>query len=251
MSFWCGFDGWMVRCFLRGVTTAALTSAICLASACARSERTRASVTAQIHPPRVSVSADEALRRLMEGNARFVADEPKHPNLGGERRVETRAGQTPFAVILGCSDSRVPPDLVFDTGLGDLFGVRVAGNVTDDVVIGSIEYAVDHLGTRLILVLGHEKCGAVAAAVEAAETDADLPGHIQSLVEAIEPALRDTPHPERERLDGAVRANVRYVTERLRHAAPILSKAVKSGDLKVVGGYYDLKTGRVEIIDGR
>jgi carbonic anhydrase len=186
---------------------------------------------------------------LIDGNARFVAGRLEHPNLSAERRSETRQGQKPFAIILGCSDSRVPADLVFDTGLGDLFVVRVAGNVTDDVVIGSIEYAVEHLGSRLILVLGHEKCGAVAAAMAAAETDEHLPGHIDSLVEAIDPALREMPASTRDRLDDAVRANVRYVTDQLRHAHPILSHAVKSGELQIVGAYYDLESGRVEVID--
>ncbi len=231
-----------------------VASVVCVIAAilsgCARSEPPAAAPAAHAsHSAPANVSADDALRRLVDGNARFVASTNVHPNLDVQRRLQVRQGQTPFAIILGCSDSRVPADLVFDTGLGDLFVVRVAGNVTDDVVIGSIEYAVDHLGTNLVLVLGHEKCGAVDAALHAAESHDPVPGHINSLVEAIEPAIRELHSATDNRLDEAVRANVRYVTQRLRHAHPILSKAVEDGKLNVVGAYYDLETGQVQVID--
>jgi carbonic anhydrase len=206
-------------------------------------------ITGHSHPNANSpVSADDALNRLMTGNARFAAEKSSHPNISAERRKDVKQGQAPYAVVLGCADSRLSPELIFDAGLGDLFVVRVAGNVTDDIVIGSIEYAVEHLGSRLIVVLGHEKCGAVDAALSAADTHSHMYGHIQSLVDAIDPALRGMSNSPGDRLDDAVRANVRYVTNQLEHSKPILEEFMTSGGLRIVGGYYDLESGRVELL---
>src|SRR4051795_13565486 len=141
-----------------------------------------ASATAWGQPaPARSLPADRALARLLEGNGRYARHKEQHPDETLARRKELETGQHPFAVILSCADSRVPPELVFDQGLGDLFVIRVAGNIADDDVLGSIEYAVEHLHTKLILVLGHEKCGAVSAAVEGNHD----PGHLESLLSAI------------------------------------------------------------------
>ena len=188
-----------------------------------------------------SVTADEALARLKAGNERFVSGKVVHPNSDAERRTEVAKGQKPFAIIVGCSDSRVGPEVVFDQGLGDLFVVRTAGNVVDDVALGSIEYAVEHLGAPMILVLGHTHCGAVAAAVAGGEAH----GHVESVVERIKPAVEETKGKPGDAVDNAVRANVRNVVNQLRNAGPILSGMVKSGKLKVVGGVYDLDAGKV------
>src|SRR5262249_5592987 len=149
--------------------------------------------------------------------------------------------QAPFAVIVSCSDSRVGPELVFDQGLGDLFVIRTAGEVLDDPGLGSIEYAVDHLHVPLVVVLGHERCGAVSAALEGGTA----PGHIASLVTAIQPAVKASHGEPGDPLDNAVHTNVRDVVRRLKGAGPILSEAVHAGALKILGAYYDLDTGVV------
>src|SRR5579862_1732711 len=178
--------------------------------------------------PVTNITADEAMARLKAGNERFVAGKVEHPNAGAERRAEVAKGQKPFVIIVGCSDSRVGPEVVFDQGLGDLFVIRTAGNVVDDVALGSIEYAADHFGVPVILVLGHTRCGAVIAAVGGGEA----PGHIGSIVEKIKPAVQETKGKEGDAVDNAIRANVRNVVHRLRNATPILSGLVKSGKLK-------------------
>jgi carbonic anhydrase len=195
--------------------------------------------------PGATITADDALARLRAGNERFVAGDLSHPNTGPDRRAEVAKGQVPFAIIVGCSDSRVGPEVVFDQGLGDLFVIRTAGNVVDDVALGSIEYAADHLGAPVILVLGHTRCGAVSAAVAGGEAH----GHIGSIVEKIKPAVEETRGKPGDPVDNAVRANVRHVVRQLRGASPILSKLVKAGKLRVVGACYDLDTGRVEFLE--
>jgi carbonic anhydrase len=152
--------------------------------------------------------------------------------------------QKPIAVIVSCSDSRVPPELVFDQGLGDLFDVRTAGHVVGDMELGSIEYAAEHLGTPLIVVLGHERCGAVTAAVSGGEA----PGHIPAVVKAIAPAVAETKSAGGDAVENAMRANVRDTVRALRSSDPVLSHLVHEGKLKVVGGRYDLDTGQVEIL---
>ena len=198
--------------------------------------------------PPAGVGPEEALARLMAGNRRYAAQRARRPNQTGRRRVEVAAGQHPFAIVLGCADSRVPPEIVFDQGLGDLFVVRVAGNIADDAAVGSFEYAVEHLEQRLILVLGHDRCGAVAAAVEAAEKGGDAPGHLGALLGPIRPAVERARGRGGDLLGNAVRANVESVVERLQASEPVLAPAAKTGRLKIVGGRYDLRSGRVELI---
>ncbi len=189
-------------------------------------------------------SADQALADLMAGNKRYVAARLTYPNQTVARRAEVAKGQHPFAVILGCADSRVPPEIIFDQGLGDLFVIRVAGNVVDDVVMDSIEYAAEHLGVQLIVVLGHTRCGAVDATVKGGEAA----GHIRSLVEAIRPAVEKAKGQPGDLLTNAVKANVEMVVDRLKSSKPILAESVEAGRLKIVGARYDLESGVVEII---
>jgi carbonic anhydrase len=198
------------------------------------------------HPEQPTVAPAEAVSKLKEGNGRYISGNLQHPGQTTERRAELAKDQHPFAVILSCSDSRVPPEIVFDQGLGDLFVVRVAGNVIDDHGLGSIEYAVDHLGARLIVVLGHQSCGAVKAAREAIAAKSKAPGHIQSLVTAIKPVVEAT---AKDDLDTTVKANVKHVVQALRSSTPILKAKVDSGEVQVIGGYYSLDTGAVSLLD--
>ena len=198
------------------------------------------------HPDQPSVAPAEAISKLKEGNGRYTSGNLQHPGQTTERRTELAKTQHPFAAIISCSDSRVPPEIVFDQGLGDLFVVRVAGNVINDEGLGSIEYTVDHLGTRLILVLGHQSCGAVKAARETIAAKGKAPGHIESLVTAIKPAVEAT---AKDDLDATVKANVKNVVQALRSSTPILKAEVDSGKIKVIGGYYSLDTGAVTFLD--
>ena len=198
------------------------------------------------HPDQPSVAPAEAISKLKEGNGRYTSGSLQHPGQTSDRRTELANVQHPFAVIVSCSDSRVPPEIVFDQGLGDLFIVRVAGNVMNDQGLGSIEYAVDHLGSRLILVLGHQRCGAVDAAKQTIAAKGKAPGHIQSLVTAIKPAVEAT---AKDDLDTTIKANVKNVVQALRSSTPILKAEVDSGKIQVVGGYYSLDTGAVTFLD--
>jgi carbonic anhydrase len=198
------------------------------------------------HPDQPSVAPAEAISKLKEGNGRYTSGNLQHPGQTAERRTELAKTQHPFATIVSCSDSRVPPEIVFDQGLGDLFIVRVAGNVINDEGLGSVEYSVDHLGTHLILVLGHQSCGAVKAARETIAAKGKAPGHIQSLVTAIKPAVEAT---AKDDLDATVKANVKNVVQALRSSTPILKAEVDSGKIQVVGGYYSLDTGAVAFLD--
>ena len=189
--------------------------------------------------PAPSVGADAALAKLKEGNLRFATSEVSQSKPTAARRTETAEAQHPFAVIIGCGDSRVSPELVFDQNLGDLFVIRTAGNLVDDHALGSIEYAVEHLGARLIVVLGHTRCGAVTAALESDHA----PGHIQSLVRDIQPAVKAAKGKPGDALAAAITENARQV------AAQIKAKAVL-GDLakevRIVFAIYDLGTGKIE-----
>jgi carbonic anhydrase len=191
------------------------------------------------------VSPAEALERLKAGNQRFVVGKLEHPRQGAERRTELATSQHPFAVVLGCADSRTSPEVVFDQGLGDVFVVRVAGNILNDETVGSIEYAVEHLGAKLIVVLGHEHCGAVKAARETIAAKAEAPGHIQSLVKAIAPAVETTSGADAE---ATAKANELHVAQELRESAPILKKLVEKGTISVMAAHYDLDTGSVEFL---
>jgi carbonic anhydrase len=197
------------------------------------------------HSDQPSVAPAEAMTKLKEGNSRYVSGS-QHPGQTAERRTELARTQHPFAAVLSCSDSRVPPEVVFDQGIGDLFIVRVAGNVINDEGLGSLEYTVDHLGTRLILVLGHQRCGAVDAARETIAAKGKAPGHIQSLVTAIKPAVETT---AKDDLETTIKANVKNVVQALRSSTPILKAEVDSGKIQVIGGYYSLDTGAVTFLD--
>jgi carbonic anhydrase len=195
---------------------------------------------------------DAVLARLIEGNKRFVAGTP---SLLSRRRPEDFAalaeGQAPTAIVVACADSRVAPELVFDQGVGDLFVVRVAGNVVTGagpVVKGSLEFAVAELGARLILVLGHSACGAVKAAVAHIDNKDVLPGAIEGLVDLIRPAVGDAAGRPGDKVENVIKSNVRRCVQTIKGLDPILAKHAGSGDLKVVGGVYDLKSGRVEIL---
>ena len=193
-----------------------------------------------------TVNPDEALKLLLAGNQRFVGgnlDSVTRDEMA-QRRAELVQGQKPFAIVLCCSDSRVGPEIVFDQELGNIFVVRTAGEVLDAAGIGSIEYAVAHLGSPLVLVLGHEYCGAVAAAV----ADAKEPGRIADIVKAIRPAVAKTKAQPGDPLHNAVLANVRDIAARLRSTGPIVSEGVKAGRLKVTGAVFSLKTGKVELV---
>jgi carbonic anhydrase len=188
------------------------------------------------------VAPADALARLKAGNQRFVTGKLQHPNQNPKRRTELATGQRPFAIVLGCADSRTSPEVLFDQGLGDLFVVRVAGNVIDDHALASIEYAVDHLGARLIVVLGHQRCGAVQAAKETLDSKAEAPAHINSLVAAIRPAVEATRGAD---VESTIKANVENVVQSLRSSEPVLKKEVEAGAVTVVGAYYSLDSGAV------
>jgi carbonic anhydrase len=187
------------------------------------------------------------LSNLKQGNQRFASHMQKHPDQGGKRVHQLAQGQHPIATVLACADSRVPPEIVFDQGLGDLFVVREAGHVADDATLGSIEYAVEHLKTPLIVVLGHESCGAVTAAVDVMDSHQPAGGHIELLVEDIRPAVQEAgTHGSREsRIARAVTANVKLVMGQLTRNDAALAKAVRAGAVRIVGAVYDLHTGRI------
>ncbi len=198
-----------------------------------------------------------ALERLRAGNHRFVVGESE---LGAivtpARRAELAAGQTPFAVVLGCSDSRVPAELVFDQGLGELFVIRVAGNIVEPSHIGSVEYAADQCGTRLVVVLGHTGCGAVGATLEELRHPQSVRSpNLRSIVDCIGPAVEDLLDTElaadpEALYRAAVRANVSAAADRLRHSSEVLEHLIVSDGLVVVGAEYSLETGEVEFFDG-
>ncbi len=198
--------------------------------------------------PATGRDADSVLAQLFEGNKRFMKGDLAHPRRKPDDFVPLAEGQAPLAVIVGCADSRVAPELIFDQGMGDLFVVRVAGNVisgTGASLKGSIEYAVAELGVRLIVVLGHSQCGAVKAAIKHIDANDVLPGSIGGLVELIKPAVIAVKGKPGNVLDNAIKANVEQGVERLKRLEPILSDSVKKGALKVVGAVYDLRSGKV------
>ena len=226
------------RAFLRTAGLGALTTIL--------TPTMTAAGLAQVPPaPEPSpLTGDEALQKLVEGNRRHLSGEFTITQRLAERRQQVAKAQHPFAAILGCSDSRLPPEIVFDHSLGDLFVVRVAGNIVDMNGLASLEFAATQFGTPLILVLGHARCGAVAAAL--AETR--VPGHIVSLVDAIKPAVTMAKGQPGDPLDNAIRANIRHTVEELKTSQPILGDLVKAAKLKVAGAIYSLDTGRVEIL---
>jgi carbonic anhydrase len=196
-------------------------------------------------------SPDEALRELMAGNERFASGRAHSPRRSPADFRRLAESQHPFAAIVSCADSRVAPELLFDVGKGDIFVVRVAGNVVSGagaVVKGSIEYAVAELNVPLIMVLGHSNCGAVKAAMTHLDAHDTLPGAINELVELIKPAVIQSKGKFADPLSGAIYKNVQIGVERLKRLDPIVAPAVKEGKLKVVGGVYDLRTGKVTLV---
>ena len=201
------------------------------------------------------VTATHALERLRDGNRRFVSERQRERQPGKSRRNELVEGQAPFAIILGCSDSRVPAEIVFDQGLGDLFVIRVAGNVVAPSQIGSVEFAAERFGTRLVVVLGHSQCGAVAATLEELERPTEMRSpNLRSIVDRIRPAVQGLLEVGLSRDDGAlahhaVRANIRASVDHLRHGSAILERLIESDGLLVVGAEYALETGVVDFLD--
>jgi len=200
------------------------------------------------HAAEPAVPPEEALSRLMSGNARYVEGFAARPHADAPRRREVAGGQHPFAVILACADSRVPPELIFDQGLGDLFVIRVAGNVVDDAVLASIEYAVIHLGSTLVMALGHERCGAVKATIEALAgrgSPDDVGTRIGALAALITPAVRSVPAGTADPLDAAVSLNAAQAAAEVFAGSRPLRNRVLAGQLKIVAARYDLDDGRV------
>lgn len=202
----------------------------------------------RIYPPDLnSVSPDEAIKLLLDGNKRFVEQKRLYPDQSPKRIHSVSQAQHPFAAILGCADSRVPAEIVFDQGIGDIFDVRVAGNICCDISIGSLEYATSVLGSRLIMVLGHRRCGAVAEALK----DELVPGRISLLVEQIKPAVKSIKSTKEETLntaDNAVIANVKYQVAQLKESSAILNQLISDNQLKIVGAVYDIDTGKISML---
>jgi carbonic anhydrase len=199
---------------------------------------------------KTTLTPDQALNLLKEGNRKFLTESPVRSAVSRERRLEIARGQAPFAAYVTCSDSRVPPELLFGRGLGELFIIRNAGNTVDTVALGSIEYAVAELGVPLVVVMGHERCGAVAAAAAVVRENASFPGAIGDMIEPIIPAVLKVREAPGDLLENAVRQNVRNVVNELRTSTePMLLEPQRQGRLKVVGAYYDLDTGVVDFFD--
>lgn len=203
------------------------------------------------------ITAREALKRLQEGNLRYISDVPSSKMFGSQtRRDELVAGQEPFAVILGCSDSRVPVEIIFDQGLGDLFVIRVAGNIVAPSQIGSVEFAAERFRTPLVVILGHSQCGAIQATLEAMRQPSKTQSkNIHSIVDRILPSvegllLTDLKYDNAALVQFAVRANIRASTNQLRHGSPIIEKLIQEDKLLVVGAEYSLETGIVDFFDG-
>ena len=202
------------------------------------------------------IPAADALARLREGNLRFASDVTSHAGTGfRSRRLETAPNQEPFAVILGCSDSRVPAEIVFDQGLGDLFVIRVAGNIVAPSQIGSVEFAAERLGARLVVVLGHTRCGAVRATLEDLEKGGAKLWNMNSIVARIRPSVEvllstDLKHDHEALVDHAVRSNVRASANQLRHGSDVLERLIRSNGLGLIGAEYSLETGVVDLFDG-
>jgi carbonic anhydrase len=246
----CERDGEVSR---RGVLGAALGAGGTLAVGGAAAAQGGAAGGFRPAPTRNGKSAltpDQALDLLKQGNRDFLSDRPSGAPVGNRRRLELASGQAPFACYVSCSDSRVPPELLFGRGLGELFIVRNAGNTVDTAALGSIEFAVGVLGVPLVVVMGHESCGAVKAAMDVVEKNASFPGSIGRMIEPIVPAVLASRGRPGDKLTAAVKANVSRVVERLRTAAePILLEPQRRGAVKVVGAYYELGTGRVDFFD--
>ena len=199
-------------------------------------------------PPQNMIAPAEAMKRLMEGNARYAANTPNERDFSSGRAARVQA-QYPIAAILSCADSRVAPELAFDQGPGDLFVVRVAGNIVNPDLLASLEYGVQFLGVPLILVLGHTGCGAVDAAIKVLKTKAVLPGHLPELITAIKPAVIVAEKTQTGNLlDSAIAENVRRQVSRLKNSPPVVQRSYAGKKIDIVGGVYDLATGKVALL---
>jgi len=221
--------------------------ALLLAGALPDNVAQAAEKTAPPPKPQNAISPDHALQRLMEGNQRYVAGTSTTHDFKDEREALV-SGQNPFVAVLGCSDSRIAPEYAFDTARGDLFAIRVAGNFVTDEGLASLEYAIAVLGAPLILVLGHESCGAIGAGIKAVKDRTVFPGHIQKLTDALKPSVEKVLTQPGSLIENATAQNVKDSVERLKHASPLLTDALSKGTLKIVGGVYRLATGKVDLI---
>jgi carbonic anhydrase len=228
------------------VTRAAALGSLAAAAALpiARTEATAAAAT----PAGRAMTPAAALAELAAGNARYARDAAVNCNRNYHRRAEVSGAQAPFAIVLGCSDSRVPPEVVFDRRLGELFVVRLAGNIADDDALGSMEYAIEHFAPALLLVLGHEKCGAVAATVDALKAGSEPSGFVGSIVKKIMPAARRALGEPGNTLHDAIRENVRDAVANIRAQSTVARTAERTGALAVAGATYDLGDGRVTFL---
>jgi carbonic anhydrase len=224
------------------VKIAAATAAAILIAPQAMAKKAKA-----VPKPQNVLSPDAALDRLMKGNARYVRGDSRRHDFAHEREVLS-GGQNPFAAVLSCADSRIAPEYCFDTARGDLFVCRVAGNFASDEMVASLEYAVQVLNTPLILVLGHQACGAVEATIKSLKDGSTLPGYLPSLVAAIKPAVDAVQSQSGDVLANAIRSNVALNVEKLKSTGPILNAAADNKKIRVVGGVYKLRTGRVELL---
>ncbi|MET9832177.1 carbonic anhydrase [Streptomyces sp. NPDC006385] len=240
----------------RALITGGLAATAALITGCSSKAETTAATTSVKSPspsPAAGPRPDSpwaAFARLMHGNERWVDGKLQHPDRDPERRQFVAEEQDPYGVILSCIDSRVPPELLFDTGLGDLFVMRTGGQVVDSVVTGSVEYGPMTSGTPLIVVLGHQRCGAIKAAYSALKDDKPLPGNLQSIVEELRPAYEQISQQKHaDPVDAMIRVHVKLTSADLRTNKD-LAPLVKKGDLAVVSAYYSLDTGRVEVLTG-
>ena len=237
----------------RSLVTGALTAAVATGATptLAQSSRRRVVAPAPTKNGKSALTPDGALQLLRDGNAAFLRGEDATPDLSNRRRLELAQGQAPFCAYVTCSDSRVPPELLFGRGLGELFIVRNAGNTVDTVARGSVKFAVAELGVPLVVVMGHESCGAVKAAMDVVDRNARFPRGIGEMIEPIIPAVLEVRDAPGNRLENATRQNVRRITRNLREeSSPLITKPLSEGRLRIVGAYYELATGRVDFFDG-
>ncbi|PRG95817.1 carbonic anhydrase [Burkholderia multivorans] len=232
------------RLFLRATGASAFVAA---ASGALGGNLAMAADVARVPKPQNSMSPGDAVKYLMEGNARYIAGVARRHDFANEREA-LGSGQNPYAAVLSCADSRIVPEYAFDSARGDLFAVRVAGNFVNDDVLGSVEYAVAVLQVPLIVVLGHDKCGAVGAAVKVETEGATYPGKIQALARAMLPAVRKVRKDGGNLLDAAIAQNVKDSMVNLSARSTIIRSAEKGGKLKIVGGVYRLLSGKVDLV---
>lgn len=238
------------RSFLSATSAGGIGAAATMVLGTAALADAPATGTAPARGGKTLLSPDQALALLKEGNRRFLTDSPVRRAVGRQRRLEIAQSQAPFAAYVTCSDSRVSPELLFGRGLGELFIIRNAGNTVDTVALGSIEYAVAELGVPMVVIMGHERCGAVAAAVSVVRNNATFPGAIGRMVEPIIPAVLQAQGRPGDLIENSIRENVRRVAKQLRTGTdPLLLDPQRAGKLKVVGAYYDLDTGNVDFFD--